>query len=164
MIEEISEPSFYHMEVNYGDSQKFDRSTESVDIGQLLEAAQQVKSKVLEMIQEEMIDYRTFDDVIMSGEWKSDDEENEEAKSTQIECSAQSEMDEKNESRMKIEDVTGDNATASNASIKCSRSLMSINRRSCVVSEEGNTECMKKKSSLNSHNLMHFKLLFYTCS
>lgn len=164
MIEEISEPSFYHMEVNYGDSQKFDRSTESVDIGQLLEAAQQVKSKVLEMIQEEMIDYRTFDDVIMSGEWKSDDEENEEATSTQIECSAQSEMDEKNESRMKIEDVTGENATASNASIKCSRSLMSINRRSCVVSEEGNTECMKKKSSLNSHNLMHFKLLFYTCS
>lgn len=114
------------MEVSYGDAEKIYRSTESVDIGQLLDAIKEVKSKVSAVIQEEMIDYGTIDDAIMSVERKSDDEEEvNEAKSpttTQIECFAQSKMD---ESRMKIEDESGDYATASNASIKCSRSIMS---------------------------------------
>lgn len=166
LINEIFKPSFNQMEVSYGDSEKIYRSTESVDITQLIEGAREVKSKVLEAIQEEMIDYGTIDDVIMSEEMKTDDEKEvnvEKPTMTQIECSAQSEMDEKNESRMKIEDITGDNATVFNASIKCSRSLMSINCRSSVVSKDKNREeqtdyCNEK--SLKSRDFILFLFWF----
>jgi hypothetical protein len=111
------------MEVS-SDEGKFHRSSEAVGIENILDAVEEVKRKVSEVIQEEVIDYGAIDDVI------TDDDDADVKKAT---SELQGEINSENYKQMM-------SATQSNASMKCFNSSMSINRHSLVLQEEKEEE------------------------
>jgi hypothetical protein len=141
LINEISEPSTFQMEVS-SDEGKIYSSTEAIGIENILDAVEEVKRKVSEVIQEEVIDYGAIDDVIMIENKIDDDDAEVKKASSEEEIESQherqqqcKEMDGENYTQMMMEDVTGDSATASNTSMQCliGTSLMSINCRSLAL-------------------------------
>jgi hypothetical protein len=119
LIDEIKRPSTFQTEIIDSKEELLQRAFEAVDIGEILKASNEVSEKVSELSREEMIDYDTIDDVIMREVKKA---------SAQIECSLSEIDDESNNGleEMVINDGNKDSATASNASMICLNSSMSI--------------------------------------
>lgn len=70
---------------NNEQEQKINRLRETIGIEEILAAAEEVKKKVSQQLEKEMIDYSTINDVIMIEEKKNDGEK-EKVITTQIEC------------------------------------------------------------------------------